>query len=75
MYVHTYMYMYMLCAWSLMIFLFLIAAVPLTGQKNSIYSLAINDSGTVLVSGGTEKVNYASITYTYMYMYLRTCIE
>ena len=36
----------------------LVPAVPLTGQKNSIYSLAINDGGTVLVSGGTEKVEY-----------------
>lgn len=27
------------------------------GHKESVYALAMNDSGTILVSGGTEKVN------------------
>jgi hypothetical protein len=31
-------------------------ASSLSGQKDSIYSLAMNDAGTVLVSGSTEKV-------------------
>lgn len=26
------------------------------GHKESVYALAMNDSGTILVSGGTEKV-------------------
>ncbi|KAJ7525110.1 hypothetical protein O6H91_17G036800 [Diphasiastrum complanatum] len=30
--------------------------VPAKGHKESVYALAINDAGTVLVSGGTEKV-------------------
>jgi WD repeat-containing protein 48 len=34
--------------------------VPLAakGHKESVYALAMNDSGTLLVSGGTEKVYY-----------------
>lgn len=28
------------------------------GHKESVYALAMNDSGTVLVSGGTEKVDF-----------------
>ena len=32
------------------------SASTLSGQKNSVYSIAMNDSGTVLVCGGTEKV-------------------
>ena len=31
-------------------------ATTLSGHKESIYSLAMNDAGTVLVSGSTEKV-------------------
>ena len=31
-------------------------ATTLSGNKDSIYSLAMNDSGTVLVSGSPEKV-------------------
>ena len=27
------------------------------GQKDSVYSLAMNDEGTVLVAGGTDKVD------------------
>ena len=30
--------------------------VAAKGHKDSVYALAMNDSGTVLVSGGTEKV-------------------
>lgn len=32
--------------------------VPISakGHKESVYALAMNDSGTILVSGGTEKV-------------------
>lgn len=33
-----------------------LAASSLNGQKDSIYSLALNSIGTVLVSGSTEKV-------------------
>ena len=32
-------------------------ATTLTGQKESVYSIVMNDSGTVLVSGSTEKVS------------------
>jgi len=28
------------------------------GHKDSVYALATNESGTILVSGGTEKVQY-----------------
>ena len=35
-----------------------VSASSLNGQKDSIYSLALNSMGTVLVSGSTEKVNY-----------------
>lgn len=39
--------------------------VPVTakGHKQSVYAMALNDTGTVLVSGGTEKVSllYVSI--------------
>ena len=28
------------------------------GHKDSVYALAMNESGTILVSGGTEKVQY-----------------
>ena len=31
-------------------------ATTLSGNKDSIYSLAMNDSGTILVSGSPEKV-------------------
>lgn len=36
--------------------------VPISakGHKESVYALAMNDSGTLLVSGGTEKVVFAS---------------
>ena len=33
-----------------------LAASSLSGNKDSIYSLAMNPSGTVIVSGSTEKV-------------------
>lgn len=33
-----------------------VSASSLMGCKNSIYALAMNDSGTVIVSGSTEKV-------------------
>ena len=33
-----------------------IVASSLNGQKDSIYSLALNSIGTVLISGSTEKV-------------------
>ena len=36
-------------------------ATTLPGHKESIYSIAMNDAGTVLVSGSTEKVCYCSI--------------
>jgi WD repeat-containing protein 48 len=31
------------------------APIPAKGHKESVYALAMNDSGTLLVSGGTEK--------------------
>ena len=30
------------------------------GHKDSVYALAMNDTGTLLVSGGTEKVLYSA---------------
>lgn len=33
-----------------------LAASSLVGSKNSIYSLAMNPSGTIVVGGSTEKV-------------------
>jgi WD repeat-containing protein 48 len=36
------------------------APVPAKGHKESVYALCINDSGTTLVSGGTEKVRASS---------------
>lgn len=35
---------------------FFTSASSLNGQKDSIYSLALNSMGTVLISGSTEKV-------------------
>ena len=35
---------------------FFMSASSLNGQKDSIYSLALNTMGTVLISGSTEKV-------------------
>jgi hypothetical protein len=32
--------------------------IPAKGHKESVYALAMNDTGTVLVSGGTEKVSF-----------------
>lgn len=32
--------------------------VPAKGHKESVYALAMNDSGSLLVSGGTEKVYF-----------------
>ena len=34
----------------------LLIATCLRGQKDSVYSLAMNDAGTVIVAGGTDKV-------------------
>jgi WD repeat-containing protein 48 len=34
------------------------APIPAKGHKESVYALAMNDSGTLLVSGGTEKVSF-----------------
>lgn len=34
------------------------APVAAKGHKESVYALAMNDSGNLLVSGGTEKVYY-----------------
>lgn len=36
--------------------------VPITakGHKESVYALAMNDTGSLLVSGGTEKVSFGS---------------
>lgn len=39
-----------------MFFIHLFVASSLNGQKDSIYSLALNSMGTVLISGSTEKV-------------------
>ena len=33
------------------------APLPAKGHKESVYALAMNDAGTILVSGGTEKVS------------------
>ena len=37
--------------------------VPISakGHKDSVYALTMNESGTILVSGGTEKVQWASL--------------
>ena len=49
---------------SVLLFLFCtFKASSLSGQKDSIYSLAMNQAGTVLVSGSTEKVNEKSNNY------------
>lgn len=32
--------------------------VAAKGHKDSVYALAMNESGSLLVSGGTEKVSY-----------------
>ena len=42
--------------WFYIIFLLFFLASSLNGNKDSIYSLAMNQSGTVIVSGSTEKV-------------------
>jgi WD repeat-containing protein 48 len=40
------------------------------GHKESVYALAMNDSGTRLVSGGTEKVHwYSDITVICLFMF------
>ena len=41
---------------SLILHIHVHVATTLVGHKESIYSIAMNDSGTVLVSGSTEKV-------------------
>ena len=41
----------------------LAVATTLPGHKESIYSLAMNDAGTVLVSGSTEKVSDCRYVY------------
>ena len=33
-------------------------AIPLNGQKKSVYSVDINKQGTLVVSGSTEKVSH-----------------
>lgn len=38
----------------LLFFIFLLSASNLTGSKDSIYSLAMNPSGSIIVSGSTE---------------------
>ena len=37
-------------------------AIPLNGQKKSIYSVDINKQGTLVVSGSTEKVSHLAAT-------------
>lgn len=39
------------------------APLPAKGHKESVYALAMNDVGTILVSGGTEKVSCNFITF------------
>ena len=41
---------------------FFMKASSLSGQKDSIYSLAMNNAGTVLVSGSTEKVKLRGLS-------------
>ena len=36
--------------------MFVCAATTVTGSKESVYSLVLNDAGTVLICGSTEKV-------------------
>ena len=45
------------------------------GQKDSVYSLAMNDEGTVLVAGGTDKVDllYIVCIYREYYPYSGLC--
>lgn len=43
--------------------LFFFIASSLSGQKDSIYSLAMNNAGTVLISGSTEKVFKHSVIF------------
>lgn len=41
------------------------APIPAKGHKESIYALSVNDAGTTLVSGGTEKVcGFSCAVYT-----------
>ena len=37
-------------------------AIPLNGQKKSVYSVDINKQGTLVVSGSTEKVSHLAAT-------------
>lgn len=41
------------------------AASSLSGNKDSIYSLAMNQLGTVIVSGSTEKVWFQAVFLTH----------
>jgi WD40 repeat protein len=53
----VYMLLLLLCAFIKFVKLLLyFAASSLSGNKDSIYSLAMNAPGTVIVSGSTEKV-------------------
>ena len=42
----------------LIILILIFTARPLNGQKNSVYSIAIDAGGTVVVTGSTERVQY-----------------
>ncbi len=44
------------------------APIPAKGHKESVYALAMNDSGTLLVSGGTEKVSFQTENKTVFYL-------
>lgn len=47
--------------------------VPISakGHKESVYALAMNESGTLLVSGGTEKVYFINFVRIY---FVKKCI-
>ncbi|XP_038993964.1 WD repeat-containing protein 48-like [Hibiscus syriacus] len=40
------------------------------GHKESVYALAMNDSGSLLVSGGTEKLSFSEFFYLFLSMFL-----
>lgn len=43
--------------------------VAAKGHKESVYALAMNDSGTLLVSGGTEKVCYDIYSFFIVFIF------
>ncbi len=44
-------------------------ATTMTGQKESVYSMVMNDAGTVLICGSTEKVGHVLPLVDYLAHY------